>query len=158
MPYARRRRLKRARQARTADLDPKRPLELVRIPPEDVTLVWPLCQDYIEEGAYYGEISPLRIYQLCLRDHLQLWLAWSDGKCEGAGITMLLNCPEGLVCQLACMSCDDFERCRREIAPQWEVWAKERGCVSMRINGRPGWERLMRADYTKRWVVIDKRL
>ena len=127
------------------------------VPPADIELVWPLCSDFIEEGCYYGEVPPDHIYRNCQSGDMQLWLAWSDGKCEGAGVTLLLNCPEGLVCQLACMSCADFERCRDEIAPQWEAWAKGQGCVSMRINGRPGWERLMR-DYTKRWVVIDKGL
>ncbi len=154
---SRRRRLKRNRQQRAKELTPSRSLYLVPIPPEDVPEVWPLGKDYIEEGCQFGEVPPELIYEKTQSGDMQLWFAWSD-HCEGAGVTQLINCPEGLVCLLVCMSCDDFRRCRDELAPQWEAWAKSTyNCVAMRIWGRPGWERVM-SDYTRRWVCLDKRL
>ncbi len=153
---SRRRRLKRNRLALAKELAPTRALDLVAIPPEDVPSVWELGKDYIEEGCQFGEVPPSLIYEKTQTGEMQLWFAWSD-RCEGVGVTQLINCPEGLVCLLVCMSCTDFLRCRTELAPQWEAWAKSMGCIAIRLWGRPGWERVMR-DYVKRWVAMDKRL
>lgn len=153
---ARRNRLKRLRRQRAQELNPARKLSLVMIPIGDVEAVWPLAEEYIIAGCDYGEVPADEFKERVKSGNAQLWVAWSD-HCEGAAITELLITPVGKTCLLAAMSCDDFERCRNELAPQWEVWAKSEGCTTMRLAGRFGWERIMK-DYTRKWVVLDKRL
>jgi hypothetical protein len=38
-----------------------------------------------------------------------------------------------------------------------EHYARELGCVSMRIDGRRGWARLF-DDYATEWITLEKRL
>lgn len=153
---ARRNRLKRIRRQRAQELNPARQLGLVQIPPSDIDDIWPLVEEYIIAGCDYGEVPADEFKAKCKTEDAQLWVAWSD-HCEGAAITQLLITPHGKACLLACMSCDDYPRCHAELAPQWEAWARGQGCAIMRLGGRFGWERMLK-DYTRKWVVLDKRL
>jgi hypothetical protein len=149
MSKARRRRLKRNRKK------PETKPVLLPIPQADVEQIWPLAAEFIEAGCSYGECKPEQLLADAKIGMTQLWIAWSD-HCEAAVITRVLDCPEGEVCFFEAFGADNFERVRGLI-PALGEWAKSVGCVSLRVNGRLGWQRMM-PDFQLRWVTLDKKL
>lgn len=167
---ARRRRLKRNRNAQSSELVvsarepdvPARdvvehaPLDLVAIPWDEVDEIWPLGEEFINAGCAAGEADPETLKLDCENGYAQFWLAWSD-HCEAAAVTRIIETPNGLVCVYEAMGAKSLRRSNKEVAPKIEQWAKAQGCIAVRIYGRPGWSRAM-PDYTLRWVCMDKGL
>jgi hypothetical protein len=80
---------------------------------------------------------------LCRRE-MQLWILCRDAAIVGALVTEIVRWPRRAVCRLVLAGAQDGLReewlaCRGVI----EAWARQEGCASMEIYGRPGWARLV---------------
>ncbi len=151
---ARRRRLKRNRLA--AVKPPEFPIcKLLLISPEEVEELWILGEDFLRSAERYGEYAATDLYEWVASGYAQLWLAWSD-KCEAAAVTRIIDTPQGRFCLIAALG--------GKIMSHWvglkyglELWAKQEGCIGMRLYGRYGWLRKL-PDYALTRVILDKRL
>ena len=94
-------------------------------------------------AAKRGETSPDQIRTGVAQEMLQLWGLQDSERVRGVVVTELSDTPRGLLCTLRIAASDDSvprplqERLLDSIAE----WAREKGCVAMRIVGRKGWLR-----------------
>lgn len=122
--------------------------------PDRVNELWPHVRDYLATAVdRCGDWTIEDIKTELDSAYLQLWIAW-DGSVAAAAITEIDNVPRGKVCRVvACGGHADWPEAIKTI----EQFAKDEGCVAMRIHGRAGWSRLFRS-YEIEWVALEKRL
>jgi hypothetical protein len=127
--------------------------DLLQIPQGLVLESWPLVSGHIGRAAQLGEYSEELLCGWCADGEAQLWLAWSD-HCEAAAITRPIE--NGKVCLIAACGGNDVARWVNLLSGI-EQWARENGCETMRLYGRPGWVRKLR-DYKMTRIILDKKL
>lgn len=84
-----------------------------------------------------------------------LWITWDGNKIQAAATTRLIREEKGLVCQA--IACGGSDADWQERFSAIEEYARDEGCVSSRIQGRPGWSRVFKS-YRTEWISLEKRL
>lgn len=110
------------------------------------------CADYIEAALEYAG------YSHTLTD---VWHAVRDNKAaffpyeKSAIVVEIVDYPQRSTCRiwLAGGDMDELLQAEKEVCK----WAVERGCSSMEIIGRKGWERVL-SEYKPSAVVLTKDL
>lgn len=127
------------------------------VAPERVRAMWPHVEIWLEDAVErcgdwtIGEILPALEAGLML-----LWVRWDGGALKSAAVSHVTIVPRGKVCRIiACGGSSDGDW-KAALAPI-ENYAKEIGCVAMRIHGRPAWSKVF-SDYGLEWVALEKRL
>lgn len=112
--------------------------------PTDVTTetIWSDMEPLLSRfAAATGEASPDQIRNGVAQEMLQLWGLQDAERVRAVTITELSDTPRGLLCTIRIAASDDSvpppiqERMLDTIAN----WAREKGCVALRIVGRKGW-------------------
>lgn len=131
-------------------------VDLVCVPPADVSKVWPLARQLIKtaiERTNLSEFSDIEA-QVLSGDQL-LWLALSD-HVEAAATTHLVKTGGKPV--LIVTACSGHQRERwLALRHRVEAYAKAEGCSCVRLYGRKGWERELK-DYRVEYVIMEKVL
>jgi len=126
------------------------------VPPDRINEVWPHVAGWLSNAVgKCGDWTLKGIRAALDKEQAMLWIVW-DGKLHAAGVTQLIVIPKGKICQVVACGGDQIIPWDIAFAPV-EAYAKEQGCVAMRIEGRPGWKRIF-ADYTLDWVCLEKDL
>ena len=131
-------------------------VDLICVDPKDAPQVWPHVEAMLKAATDHcgnWSIGPIRSEVF---DGKQLlWITWNGLKIKAAATTRLVVEQKGLVCQaIACGGTDDDWPERFSAI---EEYARDEGCVSTRIQGRPGWARVFK-DYKTEWVSLEKKL
>lgn len=84
-----------------------------------------------------------------------LWILW-DGQLHAACVTKLVIIPKGKICLIVACGGDQVIPWDIALKPI-EKYADRCGCVSVRIEGRPGWKRLF-PEYEVEWISLEKGL
>lgn len=131
-------------------------IDLLCVDPKDVHKIWPHVEALLLAATERcGEWSISSIRAEVLNGDQLLWVTWDGCKIRAAATTKLFREVGGLVClAVACGGTDDDWAQR--FAPI-EEYARDEGCVSTRIQGRPGWARVFK-DYKVEWVSLEKKL
>ncbi len=123
----------------------------------DVTDVWseiaPLVEQACKRSPADGDAQAMRGW--CEAGANQLWLVrdGTDAIC-GVAITGIVDG----VCVWNAVAGKGFAGWRTGREPI-EQWAKQQGCHAMRLYGRPGWSRQLKADgYAVRGVIMERAL
>lgn len=131
-------------------------MNLTLVPPVNVGGVWDGVSGLLDRvlkrsGAH--TLASLRTELEAGRS--QLWIA-SDDEIRAAAVTTINIFPVDKVCLIwlcAGRGRDGWIHLLADI----EEWARGLGCRCTRIQGRPGWERVL-PDYNKTSVTLEKRL
>lgn len=75
------------------------------------------------------------------QSRMQFFGLQDDIRVHGFVVTEIHNTAKGPVCVLVGACGEAPEPDKRELLTRIEEWARERGCVAMRIIGRKGWLR-----------------
>lgn len=132
-------------------------VETVCIDRDHIERIWPLVSHWISNAA--GKCGDWTLETV--RDELDkgeclLWILW-DGRVRAACVTKLVIVPKrGKICTIVACGGDQVIPWPVAFGPI-EKYAKQRDCVSMRIEGRPGWKRVF-PDYELNWVCLEKGL
>lgn len=130
--------------------------ELLCIPTEKVNEMWPHVVGMIQKAVdKCGDWTVESIKEALDQDRMLLWLTWDGARVRAVATTGLEIVPRGKVCKAIACAGDDPSWSER-LAPI-EQYARDQGCVAMRVQGRPGWSRVLR-DYEIEWVALEKRL
>ena len=90
-----------------------------------------------------GETSPEQVRRGAIEETLQIWGLQDAERVRGVVVTELSDTPRGLLCTIRIAASDDSvpipiqERLLDAVAD----WAREKGCIALRIVGRKGWLR-----------------
>ena len=85
-----------------------------------------------------------------------LWLAWDGERIEAAAVTQLDVANGQKFCTIVACGGRGLKDWRSLISAL-ERFARDEGCVSVRINGRRGWARVL-PDYRLHSIVLEKEL
>ena len=117
----------------------------------------PFIRRAVNEGN--GDYATADVFAECSQAKMQLWIVYDEERDDLPVAAVVTSLPETIrqrrcvICYLGGSGIMDWVRFLSEI----EAWAKEKGCVSVDILGRPGWERML-SDYRKTAVVLRKFL
>ena len=127
-------------------------VELICVDPERIFDFWPHARSLIKAAVDHTNLSDFKdIEDQVLSGDQLLWLAWS-GKIEAAATTHLARD----VCTLTACSGHHRERWL-PLFEKIENYAKAEGAHTMRIWGRPGWQRVLDG-YRVEHVILEKSL
>ena len=124
--------------------------ELVQIPLEQVSTVWPLAEPWLKtlpEGTEY----PLEHFKKEIHaGRFHLWFVVTDDTIDAVVVTAFID---GRCLFTACAGKDmrRWLHLRHEI----EAWAEANGCKGSRFYGRPGWKAML-PDYKVTRLIMDK--
>lgn len=109
---------------------------------DQVEAHWEDFAQHLERFARLtGEFTPEQIRDNCKASKMQMWGLQDETAVQGICVTEVIQTARGLIClvALACGSCprDGYAKILDAISD----WARELGCVAMRIQGRKGWLR-----------------
>jgi len=131
-------------------------VDLVCVPPVDITKAWPLARNLIRAAIERTNLSEFAdIENAVLSGDQLLWLAISD-HVEAAATTHLIKTsgkPVLIVTAVAGTQRERWLSLRHKI----EAYAKAEGCKCVRLYGRKGWERAL-PDYRVEYVIMEKDL
>jgi hypothetical protein len=131
-------------------------MQLICVDPARVSEFWPYARDLIRAAIEHTKLSDFASIETdVLSGDQLLWLAF-DGKSILAAATTHLTKPNNKVCTLtACAGSD-----RRRWLPllgKIEQYAKDEGCVTLRIFGRIGWKRVLK-NYKMTHIILENDL
>ena len=84
-----------------------------------------------------------------------LWIAFDHGI-VAAATTAICITPARKFCSIP-LAFGVNTRLWDQFIPMVEKYARDEGCVSLRICGRPGWKRVLKG-FSEPWIVLDKDL
>lgn len=117
----------------------------------DVPHVWQRVRPMIEKAVAYsaGKYLADDFYDPLLRGDMQLWV-----NEHSAAMTEILNYPHRRICNIVACGGGDLGSLARDLEII-EAWARHRGCQGMRIEGRPGWQRILR-NYNSSNIILER--
>jgi hypothetical protein len=132
-------------------------VELVCVDPARVAEIWPHARALIRAAIDHTGLSDFAdIEANVLSGDQLLWLAWGGKSIEAAATTQLIAVRAHKVCVLT--ACAGQNRARwLPLFEQIEAFARNEGCLCMRIYGRKGWERVL-SSYRVEHVILEKVL
>lgn len=131
-------------------------VDLVCVDPKDVEKIWPHVEGLLVAATEHcGEWSISQIMAEVFRADQLLWITWDGRKIRAAATTKLVRELKGLVC--LAVACGGTDEDWPERFSAIEEYARDEGCVSARIQGRPGWGRIFK-EYKMEWVSLEKKL
>lgn len=130
--------------------------ELICVDPARVSEFWPYVKMMIRRAAKRGGGDYAQIKHDVLGGLDLLWLAFDGEKVIATAITSLTTICGKKICIIAACGGAGWDRFGHLIEGL-ETYAKNEGCVAMRIYGRAGWRRLL-SGYGVHSVVLEKGL
>jgi len=131
--------------------------ETLCVPPERVAAMWPHVEGFLRAAVERCGDWTLPSLRGCLdRTEMLLWVLWDGDAIRAAAVTQVSIVPRGKICSIVVAGgreVGDFPAAIEAI----EAYARQMGCVAMRIEGREGWRRAL-PDYRLDWVVLEKGL
>jgi hypothetical protein len=131
--------------------------ELICVPPETVPQFWPHCSELIRRAMERGSAGDFPSVERCvLSAKALLWIAWDGSRIISAAVTQIDKFGETKVCTIVACAGSELNNFLPLIGGI-EKYAKIEGCELSRIDGRPGWGRVL-PSYRIARVTLEKRL
>lgn len=128
--------------------------ELICVAPSRVKEFWPYVKVMIRRAAKRGGADYAQIKDDLLNGLDLLWIAFDGEQIMAAATTSLTTIGDRKICIISACGGAGWDRFGHLIQGL-EDYAKNEGCVAMRIYGRVGWQRLLKG-YGVRSVVLEK--
>jgi hypothetical protein len=131
--------------------------ETICVPADRVDEFWPHVRGWLSEAiAHCGDWTIDGLHGVVSRNEATLWVVWDGKRMLSATVTEAILAPRGRICRVLACGGERAVSWKESIEPI-ERYARETGCVAMRIEGRPGWRRVF-DDYSVEWITLEKGL
>ncbi len=131
---------------------------LVTVQPADIGGIWGEVGPLLAKALVYSDDITLgQVRERLDRGEYQLWTAQREGVIDAAWCTRIADYPRGKVCEIALCGGEGIERWLELTIEPIALWAKDLGCVSLRIYGRKGWSKLL-PDFREVSRVIERKI
>lgn len=127
---------------------------LVCVDPARVNEFWPFVRGMIHRAVARGGGDIQQVEHDVLNGPDLLWIAWDGERLIAAAVTSLGTINGKKICTIVACGGSQWPEFGHLIEGL-EAYAKNEGCVAMRIYGRIGWQRLLKG-YGVRSVVLEK--
>ena len=91
-----------------------------------------------------GEISAEQVRKGAMDSNLQIWGLQDAEKVHYVAVTEISETPRGLICTVRVACGESPKPYQERLLDSIGQWAREMGCVAVRIVGRRGWLRRFR--------------
>jgi len=134
-------------------------MNLVCVPPARAGEFLPLAARFIDRAMdRVGLSDATGVHDDVRAGAALLWLAvGDDGRIVGAGVTRLMLSRAAKICFIVAWGADEHARCAH-LLTTIEDFARAEGCAAVRLEGRPGWVRVLPHDYRTKAVILEKVL
>ena len=141
-------------------------MKLVRIPAEQLDIVWSLIEKDIKDAlAYSGNLtSSSFVLEKSKENKFQVWVLWDKDKKTtrekyfGVVVTEIIKRELGKVCHIYIMTGRQRHKWQF-LVKDIEQFAIDEDCSMMELIARPGWKRILNNfDYKMTHVVLEKKL
>lgn len=133
-------------------------IKLFGLAADEIPLWWedlePLAQRFERECQTF---TAQEIRTLAQSSKQQIFGIATETQVLGFVVTEIQNTARGLICVLVIACGTGPEGAKRELVERISQWAKELGCVALRIQGRKGWLRWDRG-FKQTAIVAEKCL
>lgn len=131
-------------------------MRLLYVPQDRARDTWPHVSDLIKKAVERGGLGSYKIIQdMVLDGRALLWIACEDNRLLPAALVTSLEIEDKrTVCAIVAYAGT------KELLPLLsgvEEYARAKGCQSMRLMGRKGWQRMLK-DYQSKHVILEKDL
>ena len=128
------------------------------MPPYATSIVWPRVEHFVRAAVEATDLAAFAdIAYAVLAGRSLLWLALDGRELFAVATTELQRTEHSLVCVItACAGRlgGELHRLLKGI----EDYARAEGCDYVRLFGRRGWVRKLKAHYVQRHVVLERKL
>lgn len=129
---------------------------VIGVQAEYIDEAWPHVQKWMSRVLNReGRWKESTIKEKIRNRDAQLWVA-VDKEVIAIMVTQILIFDLKKVCLIWMISGTEMSRWVH-LLDYVEAWAKENGCEELEVNGRPGWERVLR-DFKRTNVVLRKKI
>jgi hypothetical protein len=127
---------------------------------DDVLSVWDRIAPLLEKAIHYsdGKYNLEKIKEGVLARILQVWVAERTNTITTCMVTEIKNYPTDTRLTVVFYAGESVKEYMhfKEVLYQW---AREHGCSSVELYGRPGWERVLKEDnFEKIHTVLRRKL
>lgn len=131
--------------------------ELRGIAQHEIEAVWPLVEERITEALGPSYTRPETMLALLKTNAAQLWLAKNGDEIDAVCITQITGHDIGKTCGIwVCVGTN--RTAWQDYMSVIEAWAKANGCIGMKHEARPGWQRVLKPmNYELTHVILEKR-
>lgn len=131
-------------------------MQLLRIQPASVGLMWPKVRHWIKAAMQRGDLDQFKpVEDAVLNGHMLLWVA-CDEEPRAAAVTSFVDTDARRVLLIVACGGSDMDGWI-PLLNEIEDFARISGCDATRIIGREGWKRVL-PDYLKKRVILEKAL
>lgn len=115
-------------------------------PVRDVPGAWPDAKPFIERGLEHGsgEYTVRDVFDGLVEGRFQLWLGYIEGKLDAVLVTEIVEYPQYRSCILRLVAGNIMDHWLPHLGRSIKDWARAHGCRDMKIEGRPGWKRVLK--------------
>ena len=136
-------------------------MSLYRVCPDEIVKLWEIARPYIKMAVDYQESD----YELSdilgsiVDGEYTLWIGTVDGETKYAGVTHIGCSASRQYLWVSWLGGTDMDDWVHGAMAELEEIARGMDLDGIKIEGRPGWERLMKVDgFRKTHTVLTKRL
>ena len=117
---------------------------------------WPHVREFVRSAMDRCELGSFgHVERAVLEGEYLLWVHSTDQQSiDGALVTSLILTDAGKVCFIVAFS---GHRAMMQDLAMIEAFARAEGCVSIRLHGRKGWQRIL-PNYQLKAVVLERSL
>nr|WP_137829138.1 hypothetical protein [Methylobacterium sp. L1A1] len=130
------------------------------IPPVEAVRYWPAVEGHLRRACErsVGDISTDTLLADCRAGAAHLLLTCRDDTILAAAVARFCLQADGTVaCELVAAGGGSL-RAWQHVIPDFEAWARHLGAMSVRLCGRPGWERIFRGYRRRPLISLSKDL
>lgn len=119
-------------------------VEIFTIQPDEIDRLWDLVRPHLERFERETQRTDAETMRRQVRDReRQLWGLAHEGEITGVVVTEIYPTARGNVCWIWAAAGSESLAGMRQAYEEIEGWARSLGCVSIGIQGRKGWQRVL---------------
>lgn len=130
--------------------------EGICVDPAQLPEIWPRVSFMVRRAMERGDTTFEEIERDIFSGNALLWLAVDDETILAAVVTHLEIVKNVKVCTITACAGTGLETIL-PLEAQLEQFGRDQDCRKMRINGRPGWARVL-PKYRTRYIVLEKEI
>ena len=132
-------------------------VELVCVDPARIHEIWPHARELLKRASQRTGLNAFADIEAdILSGRSLVWIAWNGRAIEAAAATVLINSDIGKMCVITVCGGQGMKRWLN-LVERIESYARDEGCIRVRIFGRKGWLRVLEG-YDAKHAIMDKEL
>lgn len=124
---------------------------------KDIGTIWQEVEPILSRAIRSDHFNMIDIYMLLQKGQMQLWVGENNGKIEAVMTTEIIIYPQCKECVLVHMA-GNWDDGFKSYLDYIKEWAKTNNCSKIIIEGREGWQRLLKDFFKKTAIRLEMKI